>query len=253
MASLPSTQCQLYAVWPPEAEPADLGHISVPVTDARVPSRPAGSAVTDVTWRGTPMIPNGYDVRVLVTASPSYGHVNPCLRRAAGGPRGGARHRQGADGARRHGLTVWEVGCGRAESDARFRAARPDLEALALDERLVRLVEGCSSRPRPSALRTCSPGSSGGGPTWSCTKSASWRVGECDHRGATPGPCTSYTASGSPCRGRCGPRLGCASAGRGRPRHDLPRPLAAVAAPRRRRYLVRRSSDSPWPRHGRAG
>ena len=132
------------------------------------------------------MIPNGYDVRVLVTASPSYGHVNPCLRRAAGGPRGGARHRQGADGARRHGLTVWEVGCGRAESDARFRAARPDLEALALDERLVRLVEGCSSRPRPSALRTCSPGSSGGGPTWSCTKSASWRVGELASVAARP-------------------------------------------------------------------
>ena len=72
-------------------------------------------------------------MRILVTAEPSYGHINPVLPLARAARDAGhdvvvATGAELLDHVRRHGLPVWPVGRSRAEVDARFRAAHPDLD-----------------------------------------------------------------------------------------------------------------------------
>ena len=46
------------------------------------------------------------------------------------------------DHVRRHGLPVWQVGRSRADVDARFRAANPDLDRLGFEQRVARMADG---------------------------------------------------------------------------------------------------------------
>jgi UDP:flavonoid glycosyltransferase YjiC (YdhE family) len=86
-------------------------------------------------------------VRILVTAEPSFGHVNPVLPLARAAQRAGhdvvvATGAEMTDHVRRHGLPVWPVGRSRAEVDARFRATNPDLDRLGFEERIARMADG---------------------------------------------------------------------------------------------------------------
>jgi UDP:flavonoid glycosyltransferase YjiC (YdhE family) len=86
-------------------------------------------------------------VRILMTAEPSFGHVNPVLPLARAAQRAGhdvvvATGDELTDHVRRHGLPVWLVGRSRAEVDARFHAANPDLDRLGFEERIARMAEG---------------------------------------------------------------------------------------------------------------
>ena len=86
-------------------------------------------------------------VRILMTAEPSFGHVNPVLPLARAAQRAGhdvvvATGDELTDHVRRHGLPVWSVGRSRAEVDARFHAANPDLDRLGFEERIARMADG---------------------------------------------------------------------------------------------------------------
>ncbi len=80
-------------------------------------------------------------MRVLLTSCPSYGHVNPMLPLARAA-RDAGHEVVVATGAElvpeieRHGFDTWLVGPSRAESDASFRAAHPNLETLSAEERM---------------------------------------------------------------------------------------------------------------------
>lgn len=76
-------------------------------------------------------------MRILVTASPAYGHVNPVLpvalaARAAGHDVVVGTGAEPAAHVRGHGLAVWEVGPSRAATAAAFRAAHPDVSVRRL-------------------------------------------------------------------------------------------------------------------------
>ena len=82
-----------------------------------------------------------------MTAEPSFGHVNPVLPLARAAQRAGhdvvvATGAELTDHVRRHGLPVWQVGRSRADVDARFRAANPDLDRLGFEERVARMADG---------------------------------------------------------------------------------------------------------------
>ena len=86
-------------------------------------------------------------MRILMTAEPSFGHVNPVLPLARAAQRAGhdvvvATGTELTDHVRRHGLPVWQVGRSRADVDARFRAANPDLDRLGFEQRVARMAEG---------------------------------------------------------------------------------------------------------------
>ena len=86
-------------------------------------------------------------MRILMTAEPSFGHVNPVLPLARAAQRAGhdvvvATGDELTDHVRRHGLPVWSVGRSRAEVDARFQAANPDLDRLGFEERIARMADG---------------------------------------------------------------------------------------------------------------
>jgi UDP:flavonoid glycosyltransferase YjiC (YdhE family) len=86
-------------------------------------------------------------VRILMTAEPSFGHVNPVLPLARAAQRAGhdvvvATGAELTDHVRRHGLPVWQVGRSRADVDARFRAANPDLDRLGFEQRVARMADG---------------------------------------------------------------------------------------------------------------
>ena len=86
-------------------------------------------------------------MRILVTAEPSYGHINPVLPLARAARHAGhdvvvATGAELLDHVRRHGLPVWLVGRSRAEVDARFRAANPDLDELGFEQRILRMADG---------------------------------------------------------------------------------------------------------------
>jgi len=86
-------------------------------------------------------------VRILMTAEPSFGHVNPVLPLARAAQRAGhdvvvATGAELTDHVRRHGLPVWQVGRSRADVDVRFRAANPDLDRLGFEQRVARMADG---------------------------------------------------------------------------------------------------------------
>ena len=86
-------------------------------------------------------------MRILMTAEPSFGHVNPVLPLARAAQRAGhdvvvATGAELTDHVRRHGLPVWQVGRSRADVDARFRAANPDLDRLGFEQRVARMADG---------------------------------------------------------------------------------------------------------------
>ena len=86
-------------------------------------------------------------MRILMTAEPSFGHVNPVLPLARAAQRAGhdvvvATGAELTDHVRRHGLPVWQVGRSRADVDARFRVANPDLDRLGFEQRVARMADG---------------------------------------------------------------------------------------------------------------
>jgi UDP:flavonoid glycosyltransferase YjiC (YdhE family) len=78
-------------------------------------------------------------MRILVTAEPSHGHINPVrpLARAVV-----ATWAELLDHVRRHGLPVGPVSRSRAEVDDRFRAANPGLDGLGFEQRILRMADG---------------------------------------------------------------------------------------------------------------
>jgi UDP:flavonoid glycosyltransferase YjiC (YdhE family) len=84
-------------------------------------------------------------VRILVTSCPSYGHVNPVVPLACAAQQAGhevvvATGAEMVSHVQRFGLPVWQVGPSRAETDAAYRTAYPDLDALPAPERAHRAI-----------------------------------------------------------------------------------------------------------------
>jgi UDP:flavonoid glycosyltransferase YjiC (YdhE family) len=82
-----------------------------------------------------------YSMRVLFTSCPAFGHVNTMLPLAREAQRAGhevafATGAELAPQVERRGFDTWVVAPSRAESDAAFRAANPNLDALSPQERL---------------------------------------------------------------------------------------------------------------------
>src|SRR5918998_5366984 len=95
------------------------------------------------------MAPSWFDasMRILFSTVPAHGHLLPMLPLADAARRAGhdvvvASGREGAVEARARGFATWEVGPSRAEADAAFRAAVPDLAAVAPDRRIPPGVAG---------------------------------------------------------------------------------------------------------------
>jgi UDP:flavonoid glycosyltransferase YjiC (YdhE family) len=91
-------------------------------------------------------------VRILVTSSPSYGHVNPVLPVALAARRAGhdvvvATGAELVEHVRGFGLPVWQVGPSRAENDAAFRAAHPNIDALSPARRMQTAMAGLFTEP----------------------------------------------------------------------------------------------------------
>ena len=86
-------------------------------------------------------------MRILISTWPAHGHLLPIVPLARAAERAGhevvvASGAEGVAEARRRGLTTWEVGPSRAESDAAFRAQVPDLAAVAPDLRIPTAIAG---------------------------------------------------------------------------------------------------------------
>jgi UDP:flavonoid glycosyltransferase YjiC (YdhE family) len=85
--------------------------------------------------------------RILISTWPAHGHLLPLLPIARASQRAGhsvviASGAEGAAEARRRGFEVWEVAPSRAESDAAFRAAVPDLAAIQPERRAPTVIAG---------------------------------------------------------------------------------------------------------------
>ena len=86
-------------------------------------------------------------MRVLFSTVPAHGHLLPLLPLADAAKRDGhdvvvATGREGVIEAVRRGFTAWDVGPSRAETDAAFRAAVPDLSVIAPEQRIPTVVAG---------------------------------------------------------------------------------------------------------------
>ncbi|MBV8996831.1 MAG: hypothetical protein JO287_24700 [Pseudonocardiales bacterium] len=86
-------------------------------------------------------------MRVLFTSCPAHGHVNTMLALARAAQRDGhevafATGAELAPEVERRGFDTWLVAPSRAESDASFRAANPNLDALPPEQRLQVTMSG---------------------------------------------------------------------------------------------------------------
>jgi UDP:flavonoid glycosyltransferase YjiC (YdhE family) len=86
-------------------------------------------------------------MRLLFSTVPAHGHLLPMLPLAAAAQRAGhdvvvATGAEGVVEAARRGFATWDVGPSRAEADAAFRAAVPDLGAIAPEQRIPTVVAG---------------------------------------------------------------------------------------------------------------
>ena len=86
-------------------------------------------------------------MRILFSTVPAHGHLLPLLPLADAAKREGhdvvvATGREGVIEAVRRGFTAWDVGPSRAETDAAFRAAVPDLSVIAPEQRIPTVVAG---------------------------------------------------------------------------------------------------------------
>ena len=86
-------------------------------------------------------------MRILITTWPAFGHLLPMLPLARAAERAGhdvviASGAECANEARRRGFAVWDVPPSRAEADAAFRAAVPDVTAIPPDERMATVIAG---------------------------------------------------------------------------------------------------------------
>jgi UDP:flavonoid glycosyltransferase YjiC (YdhE family) len=86
-------------------------------------------------------------MRILFSTVPAHGHLLPLLPLADAAKRDGhdvvvATGREGVIEAVRRGFTAWDVGPSRAETDAAFRAAVPDLSVIAPEQRIPTVVAG---------------------------------------------------------------------------------------------------------------
>ena len=86
-------------------------------------------------------------MRILFSTAPAHGHLLPMLPLADAARRAGhdvvvASGREGVVEAMRRGFTTWEVPPSRAQADAAFRAAVPDLAAVAPDRRIPTVIAG---------------------------------------------------------------------------------------------------------------
>jgi UDP:flavonoid glycosyltransferase YjiC (YdhE family) len=86
-------------------------------------------------------------VRLLFTTCPAHGHLLPMLPLAAAAQRAGhevvvATGAEGVVEAVRRGFATWDVGPSRAEADAAFRAAVPDLGVIAPEQRIPTVIAG---------------------------------------------------------------------------------------------------------------
>lgn len=86
-------------------------------------------------------------MRILFSTWPAHGHLLPLLPLVRAAERAGhevvvASGAEGAAEAGRRGLATWDVGPTRAEADAAFRAAVPDLTAIAPDRRMATVITG---------------------------------------------------------------------------------------------------------------
>ena len=86
-------------------------------------------------------------MRILLSTVPAHGHLLPLLPLADAAKRSGhdvvvATGREGVIEAVRRGFTAWDIGPSRAETDAAFRAAVPDLSTIAPEQRIPTVVAG---------------------------------------------------------------------------------------------------------------
>ena len=84
-------------------------------------------------------------MRVLVSTHPAHGHLLPLLPLANAAQRAGhdvvvASGREGVVEAERRGFVTWEVPPSRAEAEASFRAAIPDISLIPADQRIPTIV-----------------------------------------------------------------------------------------------------------------
>lgn len=91
-------------------------------------------------------------MRILLTSCPAYGHVNTMLPLAREAQRAGhevavATGAELVSEIERRGFDTWLVGPSRAESDASFHAAHPDLDALSPEELLQVQLSGVFVQP----------------------------------------------------------------------------------------------------------
>jgi UDP:flavonoid glycosyltransferase YjiC (YdhE family) len=86
-------------------------------------------------------------MRMLFSTVPAHGHLLPMLPLAGAARRAGhdvvvATGREGVAAAEARGFCTWEVGPSRAQADASFRAAVPDLGAVAPERRIPTVIAG---------------------------------------------------------------------------------------------------------------
>jgi UDP:flavonoid glycosyltransferase YjiC (YdhE family) len=86
-------------------------------------------------------------MRILFSTVPAHGHLLPLLPLADAAKGAGhevvvATGREGVIEAVRRGFTAWDVGPSRADTDAAFRAAVPDLSVIAPESRIPTVVAG---------------------------------------------------------------------------------------------------------------
>ena len=84
-------------------------------------------------------------MRVLVSSHPAHGHLLPMLPLAQAAQRAGheivvASGREGVVEAADRGFATWDVAPSRAEAEASFRAAVPDISAIPADQRIPTIV-----------------------------------------------------------------------------------------------------------------
>jgi UDP:flavonoid glycosyltransferase YjiC (YdhE family) len=86
-------------------------------------------------------------MRILFSTVPAHGHLLPMLPLADAARRAGhdvvvASGREGVIEAVRRGFTAWDVGPSRADAEAAFRAAVPDLSVVAPERRIPTVIAG---------------------------------------------------------------------------------------------------------------
>jgi UDP:flavonoid glycosyltransferase YjiC (YdhE family) len=86
-------------------------------------------------------------MRVLVSTWPAHGHLLPLLPLIRAAQRAGhdvvvASGAEGVAEARRRGLRTWDIGPSRAEADAAFRTAVPDMGAIPPGQRMATVISG---------------------------------------------------------------------------------------------------------------